>query len=89
MHFIQENIAAVVATGLLVGMTLWVVYLNVSYSNEKKQEALRLATDPIHGTCEYINLNQGDSKVGDVLAEFLGKVAGTLINHALDQRAVK
>jgi hypothetical protein len=90
LNFIHANLAPIAASGMLVGMFAWVVYLNVAYSNEKKQEALRLSTEPCHGTCQYDNLNKGDAnKVVDVVAECLGKIAGSLINHALDQRAAK
>jgi hypothetical protein len=51
LNFIQANLAPIAATGALAGMFIWVVCLNISYANEKKQEESLRNTDPIHRTC--------------------------------------
>jgi hypothetical protein len=53
LNFIHANLSAIVPSAMLVGMFAYVIYLNVSYANEKKAEANRRELTLVHGTCEY------------------------------------
>jgi hypothetical protein len=90
MHsFIQDNLAPLFAGGLLVGMFVWVAYLNVSYANEKKREAKTLAQrgslELCHRTCEWTDNNPKED-IGLILGRCAGNILGTILNHALEQR---
>jgi Ca2+/Na+ antiporter len=52
LNFIHAHVAEFALSGALVIMFGYVIYLNVSYANEKKAEAQRRDTTPIHSTCE-------------------------------------
>jgi hypothetical protein len=84
MNFIHAHLPELFTGGTLVAMFGYVIYANIAYDREKKQEAQRRNTDLIHPTCKYHNLNKGET-LGDKLLDALFGVAECVFKAATEQ----
>lgn len=76
LNFIHAHIAEFALSGALLAMFGYVIYLNVSYANEKKAEEQRRDVSLVHSTCEYDSTAQdrifADKAIGATIGLGMG-----------------
>lgn len=91
LNFIHAHIAELSATGALVGMFGYVIYLNLASVSEFNYEESLRKTEPIHRTCELdrtlTNRQTTDKLVDVTMKAGLGILEALLLSAAKNKSA--